>query len=359
MTARPFRIIDTGLRDGRWNIAFDQALIEARQDGLIADTIRFLRFPPTALVGRHQDLGKEINLAHCRAAGVGVARRITGGGAIYFDPGQLGWELVFRRSTFDFADLGAAARAICEAAAAGLSSLGVDARFRPRNDIEVAGRKLSGTGGFYDGDVLFYQGTLLIDMDPADMLAALNVPKAKLAKRGLDDAAGRVVTLRELLGDRLPDLAEIQEALARGFREHLGVDPRPDTVSEAETSLADELFDDEIGTDEFVAAIDAPGAAAGVRSATHAGPGGTVTAYMRLEGPTDARIREVLITGDFFAAPPRIVFDLEARLRGTTTAEIAATVDAFFTENRAEVLSLGADDFKRVLTAAAADRAAA
>jgi lipoate---protein ligase len=356
---RSFRVIDTGLRDGRWNIAFDQALIEARQADDIPDTIRFLRFPPTALVGRHQDLSKEINLDYCQNNGVGIARRITGGGAIYFDEGQLGWELVFRRGTFAFPDLGAAAQAICEAAAAGISELGVDARFRPRNDIEVAGRKLCGTGGFYDGDVMFYQGTLLIDMDPAHMIAALNVPESKLAKRNLDDAGQRIITLRELLGNALPDLTVIQAAILSGFRDHLDVDIHYAEPSANECRLADELHDEEIGTEVFVEAINAPDSDSDVLSASHTGSGGTVTAYLRLEGPTDARIREALITGDFFVAPPRTIFDLESRLRGIALTDIAETVDAFFEDCGAEVLSLGPDDFKQVLTAATAPRVAA
>ena len=52
--AKTFRVIDTGVREGRRQIAFDQAMIDLRKAGAIPDTIRFLRFPPTALVGRHQ-----------------------------------------------------------------------------------------------------------------------------------------------------------------------------------------------------------------------------------------------------------------------------------------------------------------
>ena len=74
-----FRIIDTGVREGRANIAFDAALIEARQAGQVPDTIRFLRFPPTVLIGRHQDLSREVNLDYCRDNDVGIVRRITGG----------------------------------------------------------------------------------------------------------------------------------------------------------------------------------------------------------------------------------------------------------------------------------------
>ena len=186
-----FRVIDTGVREGRANIAFDAALIEERQADRVPDTIRFLRFPPTALIGRHQDLSREVDLEYCAANGVGTVRRITGGGAIYLDEGQLGWELVFNRSSLGIAALPDIAAEICNAAAMGLGELGVDAKFRPRNDIEVDGRKISGTGGFFDGDVLIYQGTVLVDMNPEHMVRALKIPESKLAKRNLDSAAQR------------------------------------------------------------------------------------------------------------------------------------------------------------------------
>ena len=102
---KPFRIIDTGVREGRANIAFDAALIEERQADRVPDTIRFLRFPPTALIGRHQDLSREIDHDFCAENGIGTVRRVTGGGAIYLDEGQLGWELVFNRASLGIAAL--------------------------------------------------------------------------------------------------------------------------------------------------------------------------------------------------------------------------------------------------------------
>ena len=93
MTTPTFRVIDTGLRDGRRQIAFDQAMIDAHIARDIPDSIRFLRFPPTVLIGRHQALSREVRVEYCKANGIGIVRRITGGGAIYFDEGQLGWSL--------------------------------------------------------------------------------------------------------------------------------------------------------------------------------------------------------------------------------------------------------------------------
>jgi lipoate-protein ligase A len=343
--AEPFRIIDTGVREGRANIAFDAALIEERQAGNVPDTIRFLRFPPTALIGRHQDLSREINLDYCAANGVGTVRRITGGGAIYLDEGQLGWELVFHRASLGIAALPDIAREVCNAAAAGLRELGVDARFRPRNDIEVDGRKISGTGGFYDGDILIYQGTVLVDLDPERMVSALRIPESKLAKRKLDSGAERVVTLKALLGSSLPDLETVQRALIRGFREVLGIEAEYGEITAGEERLARKHFDEEIGTDEFVAEINDPAAEHEVLVGSHTGAGGRIDAFVKLEGPTRKLLQRVLLSGDFFITPPRVVFDLEAQLQGIRLDEVEPAIERFFRDTEIDMLSVTPDDF--------------
>jgi lipoate-protein ligase A len=343
--ARTFRVIDTGVLEGRLNIAIGQAIVEARQAGAVPDTLRFLRFPPTALVGRHQALGQEIDLAYCEEHGIGVVRRITGGGAIFMEPGLLGWELAFDRKTLGVNSLPQLTRAICEAAAEGISSLGVKARYRPRNDIEVEGRKISGTGGFFDGDTLFYQGTVLVDMDPRVMVAALRVPQSKLAKRQLDSAAQRVVTLRELLGAETPDLPVIQEALANAFAARFGLQAVRGDLAPAELEQAQKLCREEIGTAAFVNDIDEPPAARGDLAGRQVSPGGTITAYLRLEGPAQNRIRAALVTGDFFITPPRIIYDLESRLRGVYLDDLSKVIRSFFEQAGVEVLSVSPDDF--------------
>ncbi len=352
--AKPFRVIDTGIRGGRANVAFDQALIDAHKSGRSPDTIRFLRFRPSALIGIHQILSHEVRVEHCRRHGIEIGRRITGGGGLYLDEGQIGWELVFDRATLGFADLGDATRRICESAALGLNKLGSPAKYRPRNDIEVEGRKISGTGGFFDGRTLFYQGTLLIDFDPRDMIAALKVPIEKLAKRDLASAGRRVVTMREILGDRLPDLEAICRGLLEGFVEGLGILPQWGAASALEEQLAEQLYREEIGRDDFVEMLDAPEVDEALVSASLARPGGSLRADIRLEGPDRRRIREALVTGDFFVTPPRIILDLEAALRGAELSEAGAIVDGFFARGSAQFLNLGPGDIRDVIVAAAA-----
>jgi lipoate-protein ligase A len=231
----------------------------------------------------------------------------------------------------------------------------VDARFRPRNDIEVGGRKISGTGGFFDGDTLFYQGTVLVDMDPHTMMSALRVPQAKLAKRKLDSAEQRVVTLRELLGKQTPGLGEIQNALAGAFAERFGLEMTQGTLTDTERTEAEVLFREEIGTDEFVAEIEEPPAARGDLAGRHTSPGGAITTYLRLEGPQQNRVRAALITGDFFITPPRIIYDLESRLRGVYLDGLAGAVQAFFDETDVEVLSVAPADFIASMESALAE----
>lgn len=344
------RVIDTGLRGGRENAAFSRALIEARNAGRIPETIRFQRFRPCALVGVHQMLSHEVRLEYCRAHGIEVGRRITGGGGLYLDEGQIGWDLVLERRRFG-TDLAAASAAICGAAAAGLRRLGVAAEFRPRNDIEVGGRKISGTGGLVDGPTLFFQGTLLLDFDAARMIEVLKVPVEKLARRDLDDARRRVVSLRELLGE-VPPLEEVYAALLEGFRERLGLQPVWDSPTPFEESLARRIFEEEIGTDDYVHSLDDPGREPALVSATLVRKGGSVRADLRLEGPQRDRIREALLTGDFFVSPPRVILDLEASLRGVAAAEAGAAVERFFAQARVEALGLSAADFREAVESA-------
>jgi lipoate---protein ligase len=349
---RAVRVIDTGVRGGRANVAFDQALIDAHGAGRIPQTIRFLRFRPSALVGLHQFLSHEVRLDYCARHGIEVGRRVTGGGGLYLDEGQIGWELVLERRWLG-ANLGAVTARVCAAAAAGLRRLGVAAEFRPRNDIEIGGRKVSGTGGLTEGGTLFFQGTLLVDFDAARMIEVLKVPVEKLARRELDDARRRVISLSDALG-RLPSLDEVRLALLEGLCEELGLEPQHSEATPFEEALAARLHEEHFGTDEFVHQLDAPAEDAQLASASVVRRAGSLRADLRLEAPGRSRIREALITGDFFVSPPRAVYDLEASLRGVAVAQAPAAVDAFFARNACELGGLSALDFREAVEQALA-----
>ena len=140
--------------------------------------------------------------------------------------------------------------------------------------------------------------------------------------------------MREVLGDALPDLETIYHGLVAGFAEGLGIAPQWGPITAYEEELAERVFREEIGTDAYVTMLDAPPADDALVSASLTGRGGTVRADIRLEGPHRDRIREALITGDFFVTPPRVVFDLEATLRGLNVADAGGRSRAFSAARR-------------------------
>ena len=215
---KTWRWIDTGVLPPAQNLALNRALLEARQAGEAPSTLRFLRFTPSALVGRHGDPAKELDLAYCRAEGIAVQRRITGGGAIYMDPNVLGWELYLDKTEAGSAEMAAISRRICEAAARAIAALGAPAEFRAPTDIVVGGRKISGTGGALDGNALVYQGTLLLDFDVARMLRALGVADEKIHA----GARAATVNLKELVAP-LPSAAALRGAFIGAFAREFGV----------------------------------------------------------------------------------------------------------------------------------------
>ncbi|HQU16034.1 MAG: lipoate--protein ligase [Chromatiales bacterium 21-64-14] len=349
-SAAVWRVIDTGLRSPAENISLNRALLESHQARHSPHTLRFLRFTPAALVGFHQSVRQELREDYCRQNGIAVQRRITGGGAIYFDETQIGWELYLDKRAVGSADMQSIAGRICEAAARGISRLGVDARFRPRNDIEVGGRKVSGTGGAFDGDSLLYQGTLLIDFDVERMLRVLRIPAEKLSDKAVRSARERVANLKELLGNA-PPLDEVQRCMVDAFAEEFGISFEPAAeLSACEQEKYLEALA-EIDTPEWVYQHDRPVSELPIREGIYRCRGGLLRASVRIDVGR-GRIKEVWLTGDFFVSPRRMVPDLEAALRDIPVAQLPERVSAFFARHPVEMLSLDPEDFTAVITSA-------
>ena len=219
-------------------MALDEVILAAHSLGQAPNTLRFLQFEPhCTLVGYHQAVEQEIRVEYCRQRGIDINRRLTGGGGLYWDGGALGWEIYASQGHPAVAhDVGAMYEQLCVAAAGGLARLGVRAAFRPKNDIEVDGRKISGTGGTSLGGSFLFQGSLLVDFDVDTMLRALHIPIEKLKDKEIESVKERVTCLRWVLG-RVPLLAEVKAALTASFAQALGVRFESGRLSSAEESL--------------------------------------------------------------------------------------------------------------------------
>ena len=349
--SRTWRVIDTGVRRAAENFALNRALLEARRQDASPSTLRFLQFRPSALLGYHQSAEQELDLDYCAAHGIDVQRRITGGGAIYMDEGQFGWELYLHKSELGTADMAAIARRVCEAAARGISSFGVEARFRPRNDIEVGGRKISGTGGAFDGDALLYQGTLLVEFDVERMVRCLRIPAEKIADKAIADARQRVVNLGDLLGT-VPPLSEVKARVQQAFADEFDVSFASGELSAVEQRMFEEALA-EIDSPDWVHLVRKPRADLPLLQASRKFAGGLLRAAIAYDRPAE-RIKQVWFTGDFFVNPSRTVADLEAALKDAATAEVPRRIAAFFAERSVDMLALAPDDFAAVIAAAVA-----
>ena len=344
-----WRLLDTGTRRAAENMALNRALLTGRQQNVSPDTIRFLAFEPSALLGYHQSAEQELNLDRCRELGVAVQRRITGGGAIYMDQGQLGWELYLDRKAAGTAEMSVVARRICEAAAGGLQQLGVAAAYRPRNDIEVNGRKISGTGGAFDGDALMYQGTLLMDFDVERMLTVLNIPAGKLSDKAIASARERVTSLAALLPD-LPSRQHIIDVLATAMTEAFGVAAEPGELNPAEQSLYEQALA-EIDSPDWIDMVQRPVHDRPVRSAEHKFPAGLLRVNVAWDRQ-QARIRQVWFSGDVFVSPARTLIDLESHLRDTLAEKMPEAIRTFFDGRQVDMLGLQPEDIAGLLSQA-------
>lgn len=343
--ARSWRLLDTGVMSAAGNIALDSVLLDMQSREEAPSTLRFLQFEPSAaLIGRHQAVAQEIREEFCRERGIDINRRITGGGAVFFDATQIGWEIIaLRREISAGIRLDELTERICLGVIEGLKLLGISgACFRPRNDIEVNGRKIAGTGGAYEGEAFLFQGTLLVDFDAETMIKALKVPTEKLARHELDSARKRVTCLGDLL-PAAPPPAQIKGALAEGFSRTLGVHFYRQGLSLGEKRLLAARLAS-FAQAEWVNQISEPSGGQLMLKSAHKSEGGIVRSTVRVD-ISRQRIKSALFTGDFFLSPARAVLDLEARLKDVRFEMAKDEISRFFSEARPEALQIGADDF--------------
>jgi len=247
--------------------------------------------------------------------GIEVGRRITGGGAIYFDETQIGWEIIADKNSFgENISFEEPTAKICNAVARGLQKLGIPAQFRPRNDIEVEGRKISGTGGVFEGKAFLYQGTILMDFNVERMLKSLQIPVEKLTSKGIKSAEDRVEWVKRYLG-RMPEKEEVFSAILEGLSEELGIQYQWGELTEEEKKLLEERKE-YYRSPEWVYEVKSSSSEPELLFGIYRCLGGTFRVSAKVD-PGRKLLEQVIINGDFFVEPKRLIYDLEAYLKHT------------------------------------------
>ena len=193
------------------NLAIEEALLDFVGQG---DCVLYLwQNEKTVVIGKNQNPWKECRLPLLEQEGVRLARRPSGGGAVYHDPGNLNFSFVAGSSAYDVPrQIGVILRA--------LRSLGLPASVSGRNDLLLDGRKFSGHAYYRRKNAACHHGTLMVDVDTQAAARCLTPAKAKLTARGVDSVRARVVNLCEFL----PDLTveTLKTALESAFSAEYG-----------------------------------------------------------------------------------------------------------------------------------------
>jgi len=180
--------------DPAFNLALEEYLYRSVDEGHPGYFLLWQN-APSIIVGRFQNTAQEVNRPFVEERGINVVRRISGGGAVYHDLGNVNYSFIVPNdegAPFDFARH---ARPVIDA----LAKLGVEAESGGRNDLLIDGRKFSGSAQHMDRRRLLHHGTLLFDSDLSVLEQALNVDEEKFTSKGFKSVRSRVTNILPML----------------------------------------------------------------------------------------------------------------------------------------------------------------
>ena len=252
-----WRLLNLEVNDAFTNMAVDEAIVAARIEERVPNTLRFYRWKPSAVsVGRFQDVFKEVDVENCRHHGVNIVRRITGGGTVFHDyEGEITYSVVAREKDFGTTDVVAAYNTICNGLIEAAKILGVKADFNPGDpkncpNITIQGKKISGSAQFHKSGVLLQHGTFLLDVDLEKMFTFLRISWAKTIKDVLCVAQEKLTSIKHETGVNV-SIEEAYQTLVKGFEKTMKLELRAESLTENEKKLAHELREGKFLTDNW------------------------------------------------------------------------------------------------------------
>lgn len=238
-----WRIIDSGEVSPAYSAAADEAILDARIREEVPDTLHFyVRDRPTVSIGYNTQLESSVDMHELKERNVEVVRRVSGGSAIYTDPGQLIFSLVVGSSLLP-SDINRSYSVACSAVIAGIATLGIVAEHKPINDIVVNGSKISGSAQLRRGSAVLHHGTILVDADIEAIESVIGPgggAKSSVARK-------KMTTLGAVLGF-IPDMKSVKDSIARGIATSFGVSILPGDLTAGEKKDILRLISEKYGS---------------------------------------------------------------------------------------------------------------
>jgi lipoate-protein ligase A len=189
------------VNDPQINLALDEYIVRTFDPN--EDYVLFYINQPSIIIGKHQNTAEEINAPYVKDNNIIVVRRISGGGAVYHDYGNLNFSFSTKYDNKKVNNFIQFTKPIVEA----LQKMGIPAEMTGRNDIVANERKISGNAQFSTTKKMFSHGTLLFDSNIEDVVSALNVSGEKITSKGIKSIRSRVANITEFL----PEAIDMQE----------------------------------------------------------------------------------------------------------------------------------------------------
>ena len=187
-------IDNKGITDPRINLAIEEYVLK----NMDIEKDNFLLFyinQPSVIIGKNQNTIEEINTDYVEENGIIVVRRLSGGGAVYHDLGNLNFSFLTKDDGNSFNNYKKFTQPVVDA----LEKMGVNAELSGRNDILAEGRKVSGNAQFATKGRMFSHGTLMFDTEIDAVVSALKVKKDKIESKGIKSVRSRVANISEFI----------------------------------------------------------------------------------------------------------------------------------------------------------------
>lgn len=202
--------IESDSNDPRFNLALEQYVF----DEMSRDYNYFWLWQNhnTIVVGKHQNTVEEINHAYVKEHGITVVRRLSGGGAVYHDMGNVNFTFITDAGDLEKLNL----QAFCQPVVRTLETLGITAELSGRNDITIDGKKISGNSQYVKKGRIMHHGTLMFDSDLSVVGEALKVSADKYESKGFKSVRSRVTNIKPYVSGEM-SMNEFKEILKKNM----------------------------------------------------------------------------------------------------------------------------------------------
>lgn len=333
MPLESWRLLDIGAIDPLDTQVIYDMVAQGITEGKSENTL-IICWPAKPLVslGYFQEIELDIDTQFCRKNKIVFTRRVIGGGGVYLDDGQMFYQLIGRvDSPTTPKRIDDYYRKFLQAPVKAYRDLGVDAEFKPVNDLIANGKKISGNGAGDVGDARILTGNLIFDFNFDMMVKVLRVPDEKFRDKVAKSLRERMTTILLETGS-LPDRGEVKENLIRLYEETLDIELNRGNLTKWERGrmeqlrpkyLSDEWLNWRRGQRLADSKTVRISATTSVGTANHKAPGGLIRATIE---KVDSNVNAITISGDFFMLPNEAISQLEKQIVGASI-EGSAIID--------------------------------